>query len=261
MNSRKARWCHSLILTAVLQLIVLTSVPAVTPTPAEFHRSRQWSDSLFNPGGQVAKRSSIRVVEEDSPDAIMRGRSWRGTPFQIATKTYKHGLAFNSNKRLAIHLDRPAKRFLSEVGLENNDDTRNGASKKQGSVIFRVWLNGKEVLTSPVMRLDDAPRPVDIPLDGAQEFEIGVADAGDGRAYDQALWGGAEIEMQDGSRLCLQDLLPESKTPDPNPARFSFLFDGKPSRDLLKNWERKGSASSLPGGEGQLSEVTFRDPQ
>jgi alpha-galactosidase len=249
------------MLAAALQLIALTSVPAVTPTPADFHRSRQWSDSLFNANGQVSPRSSIRVVEEDSPDAITRGRSWRGTPFQIATKTYPHGLAFNSNKRLAIHLDRPAKRFRSDIGLENNDDTRNGAGKKLGSVIFLVRVNGQEVLTSPVMRLEDAPRSVDIPLDGAQDFEIGVADAGDGRGYDQALWAEAEIELSDGSRLRLQDLLPESKTPDPNPARFSFLFDGKPSRDFLKNWERKVSASPLPGGGGELREVTLRDPQ
>jgi alpha-galactosidase len=45
-----------------------------------------------------------------------------------------------------------------------------------------------------------------------------------------------------------------------NPVLFSFLFDGKPSGDILKNWERKTPNSPLPGG-GELRELTFRDPQ
>jgi hypothetical protein len=143
MNSRNVRWCHSLILTATLQLIALTSVPAVTPDPHEFSLSRQWSDSLFSPDGQVSPRSSLRVVEEDSPDAITRGRSWRGTPFQIATKTYQHGLAFNSNKRLVDPSGPSCQTLRSDIGWRTTTIPQRGG-KKQGSVIFQDGFNGKK---------------------------------------------------------------------------------------------------------------------
>lgn len=244
-------------LSLALSCLGLVSVCAVTPKPDELQFSRQWADASFGPSG-VTNQASLTVVEEDSSDGMAWGRSWRGTPFQIGDKTYTHGLAFNSSKQLRIRLDRPAARFLSDIGLENNDDTRRGAEQGSGSVTFHVLVGGKEVMTSPVMRLKDQPRSLEVPLHGARELDLRVGNGGDGRGWDQALWGGAVIELQDGTRLRLQDVA-RGTLADPNPARISFLLGGKPSAALLPTWTREARQESLPGG-GISREVVYRDP-
>lgn len=233
------------------------TVRAVTPQPGEQQLRDQWL-TPFLTGEAKRVLSHLQTVQEDVADGIGRGRSWRGTPFQIGEKTYEHGLAFNATKQIRIVLDRPGARFTSDIGLENNDDTRRGAETGNGSVRFQVRVHGQDVLTSPVMRLGDGPKSVDVPLQGAREFEIRVDDGGDGRGWDQALWGGAEIHLQDGARLRLQDL-PWPAAVDANPARVSFTYAGQPSASLLEKWTRESRPTSLPDGDTS-HEVAFRDP-
>ncbi len=231
---------------------------AVTPSSQELLLARQWAENGFG-ATPTSTSPSLKVVSEDAADLISWGRSWTGTPFQIGEKTYAHGLAFNSTKRLRINLGRPGSLFRSDIGLENNDDTRRGAETGNGSITFHVLVKGVEVLTSPVMKLKDAPRSIEVLLQEASEFEILVGDGGDGRGWDQALWGGAEIVLLDGSRLRLQDLA-RTEPADANLARVSFLLDGKPSMSFLPEWRHEHRESPLSGG-GESREVTHRDPK
>jgi len=82
--------------------------------------------------------------------------------------------------KLLMNGDRPAEKFIAEVGLENNDDTQRGAIMGNGSVTFHVLAGGKELFASPILRLKNGPLPLNVALDGAEEFEIRVKDAGDG---------------------------------------------------------------------------------
>jgi alpha-galactosidase len=230
---------------------------AVTPTPTDYQFRDQWAASWLTEPSAGAP-SHLKLIYEDVHDKMGRGRSWRGTPFQIGAKTYEHGLEFNATKQLRVYLDRPAERFTCDVGLENNDDTRRGAETGNGSVTFHVLAAGKELFASPVLRLKDGPRPVDVPLQGAKEFDLRVGDGGDGRGWDQALWGGAEIRLQDGTRLRLQDL-PWADAMDTSPARVSFQYGDKPSAEFLKSWTRETHLAPRPGG-GQTREILFKDP-
>ncbi len=230
---------------------------AVTPTPGELNLGRSWAEISFG-SATATNPMRLETVEEDSKDTIAWGRSWRGTPFQIGDKTYADGLAFNSTKKLRIHLDRPAARFLSDIGLENNDDTRRGAESGQGSVTFHVGVEGRELFASPVMRLKDPARSINIPLQGARAFDITVGNAGDGRGWDQAVWAGARIEFEDGSSLRLQDVAWAAASLRPAP-QFSFTYGGKPSTELLPKWTREARTTPLPG-VGQSHEVIYRDP-
>ncbi len=242
-----------LVAAAVLSC---SSLWAVTPTADELQRNRQWAEAGFLPDAPAA-RGVVAVLEEDSQDLVTWGRSWRGTPFQIGDKTYTHGLAFNSTKRLRIRLGGPATRFLSDIGLENNDSTRQGATAGHGSATFQVWVKGQEVLTSPVMKLDDAPRTINIPLQGASEFEIRVGDGGDGRAYDQGLWGEARIEMEAGSVVRLQDVFVASSF-EKQRSRMSFVFGGQPSAELLPGWKPEVRRTAMADG-GELIETVQRE--
>ena len=182
--------------TRIVGLLLIANAPlaiqAVTPSPGEFAACRQWADQVAG-AAESARAAGLKILYEDTHDGLSRGRSWRGTPFQLGDKTYTHGLAFNSTKHILVRLGQPVERFTADVGLENNDDTQRGAAQGNGSVTFHVLAGGKEIFTSPVRRLKDGPTPLDLPLRGAEEFEIRVGDGGDGRGWDQALWAEAVV--------------------------------------------------------------------
>ncbi|MBI4558436.1 MAG: NPCBM/NEW2 domain-containing protein, partial [Candidatus Hydrogenedentes bacterium] len=234
---------------SVLTSLALAMIPAqvfgVEASPAEMSWCGQWVDSVFGlkPPGD---RSYLQIVYEDVGEAVTRGQSWRGGPYRLGDRTFSHGIGFNSTKHIRIHLEKPTKRFTAVVGLENNDDTQRGAAIGQGSVTFHVLIADKEVVAAPVMRLRDAPVEIDVPLNGADEFEIRVGDGGDGRGWDQALWAEAIVRLQDGSVVRLQDL-PWSGRAATNAYGFDFVFDGTPGATMLGNWGRKASEELTEG--------------
>lgn len=250
------RFAARFMATALVCLCVGTAT-AVTPTAAEMAQARRWEQAAFG-AATLTDPPHFDLVFEDAPDSVTRGKSWRGTPFQIGERTYTHGLAFNSTKQLRVHLGKPAERFTADVGLENNDDTQRGAAIGNGSVSFHVIVAGKEVATTPVMRLRDRARALDVPLDGAQEFEIRVGDGGDGRGWDQALWAEATVKLRDGTTLRLQDL-PWGDEAGANPHLVSFLLNGQPSATLLSKWTRTAQAADqAPLATSRV--VTYADP-
>lgn len=233
----------SSFLTVVFVLIIsVSSSIAVTPSPEEFALRDRWLNAAFGKTGAILQ-PSIEVVYEDVADGITRNKSWRGTAYQIGDKIYNHGIAFNSVKQLKVRIGESAERFLAEVGLENNDDTRRGAQAGHGSVTFHIYVNGKEVFSTPAMRLKDKARPVDINLNSATEFDIRVGDAGDGRAYDQSLWGEARVILKDGRTIRLQDL-PVISASKNNPLTFSFVYGGKINLSFLEKWTREQKEQS-----------------
>ena len=234
---------------------------AVTPRADDLQLRSEWLDPLLG-RAQGVVRPHLKLLYEDASEGVTRGRSWRGTPFQIGDKAYTHGLAFNSTKHLLVVLDRPGERFVADVGLENNDNTRAGAAMGNGSVTFHVLVEGKEVFASPVMRIKDAARAVDVPLSGARQFEIRIKDGGDGRGWDQGLWAEATVRLQDGAGILLQDL-PLGQVGPARPSLtqppFSFVYDGKPSTELLKSWKTDYASRKLDAQRTQHT-LTYTAP-
>jgi hypothetical protein len=75
---------------------VLPQGGAVTPDADEFRLRNEWLNPLLGRTQQIIK-PHLELLFEDAPaEGVSRGRSWRGTPFQIGDKTYTNGLAFNS---------------------------------------------------------------------------------------------------------------------------------------------------------------------
>jgi alpha-galactosidase len=249
---------HQRSLLILAALAASCTSHAVTPSSGEFEACRNWTEQVFGAGPQAPPRGYLKVVFEDAGDGITRGRSWRGSPYQLGDKPYTHGIAFNSTKHLSVHLGRPAARFTAEVGLENNDDTVRGEAIGQGSVTVHVLVAGKEVFTSPTRRRRDGALALDVPLNGVSEFEIRVKDAGDGRGWDQALWAEAVIALEDGTAVRLQDL-PWEPGPGANRFGFSFLYQGLPSATLLERWSRQAQEGSADPRR-ERRDLTYRDP-
>src|ERR1035437_5242259 len=234
---------------------LFSTASAVTPQPEEMLACKTWSDSAFSAGGEAGGGAFLKLLYEDAADEIARVRSWRGTPFQLGEKTYTNGLAFNATKHILVHLGKPARRFTTDIGLENNDDTRRGEAEGQGSVTFHVLVGGKEVFASPVRRRKDGALPLNVPLEGAREFEIRVKDGGDGRGWDQALWAEATVLLEDSSVVSLHALPWEG-----NPFGFSFQYDGASSADLLGHWSRK-TEERAPGEHSTRRDLVYLDPR
>jgi alpha-galactosidase len=258
MTSTASRSASRTVIAISGLLLFAATASAVTPQPQEFATANAWFDRVFAKSDKPAPAVYLKILFEDVHDGISRGKSWRGTPFMLGEKVYTHGLAFNSIKHILVHLGRPAERFTADVGLENNDDTQRGAVQGTGSVTFQVLVGGKEVFSSPVMRLKDGALPVDVGLNGAEEFEIRVGDGGDGRSYDQALWAGAIIKLKDGSSVRLQDI-PLPGAADANPFCFSFVYNGVASTSLLGKWPREVSEAAIDAEKGGRT-ISYRDP-
>ena len=254
---RLPSYSASVILIAVVSCCLPIRATAVSATPEEVSACREWAQHMFGASPQQGRVSSLKVIYQDTPDIIMRGRSWRGTPYAIADKTFSHGIAFNSTKHILVQLSQPGERFLASAGLENNDDTQRGATLGNGSVTFHVLVDGKEVFTSQVRRLKDAALPIDIPLKGATEFEIRVKDGGDGRGWDQAVWAEARVVLQNGETVRLQDLL-RADAFGQNQQPFSFVYNGAPSGTLLGKWAREARERALDGARSGR-DIIWRD--
>ena len=158
------------------------------------------ADTTQDPFVLQAADSPPNGVWVDSLDLsktmIRRPRAPRGqtTPpaplvFKLGGVIYQHAVPLQSNADLAIDLDGQAVRFTSMVGID--DDRQPG----QGSVTFEVWVDGKKVADSGLMKGGDAPKSLSVDLTGARRMILAVGDGGDGIQNDSADWGGALIVM------------------------------------------------------------------
>ena len=108
--------------------------------------------------------------------------------------TYPNTDPLVSDRDMTIDLKGKALRFASMVGIDDSV----GAGR--GSVIFGVWVDGKKVGDSGVMKGGDAPKLMSADLKGAKRLVLAVIDGNDGTGGDSANWGGALITMTAGAQ-------------------------------------------------------------
>jgi alpha-galactosidase len=154
-----------------------------------------WVDSLD------LSNASIR-----RPRRFGRGQTAPPSPltFKLGDTVYAHAVPLVSDGDLTIDVDGNATRFVSMVGIDDappplppagraNATPPTPPAPPQGSVIFGVWVDGRKVFDSGIVRVGDAPKPVSIDLTGAKRLVLAVGDANDGTAGDNADWGGAAV--------------------------------------------------------------------
>jgi hypothetical protein len=113
-------------------------------------------------------------------------RSVTGGGLRCGGRLYLKGLGVHSAARLSYRLDQPYRRFEAELGI---DDETAGA----GSVRFRIFLDGRERFTSPIVRGGDAPVPVVLDLGGTKRLDLVVDYADQGDVMDHADWLDARL--------------------------------------------------------------------
>jgi hypothetical protein len=96
------------------------------------------------------------------------------------------GLGVHSTAKLSYALRDEYQRFEAFCAID--DSTAGG-----GSVRFRVYVDGREVFTSPIIRGRDKPVPVSVDVTGGKMLDLVVDFADRGDTLDHALWLEARI--------------------------------------------------------------------
>ena len=110
-------------------------------------------------------------------------------PLSIGGKKFEHGLGTHAISTLYINLKGGAERFTAFVGVDDETEPN------QGSVVFRVSGDGRELWKSKTMETGQTPEKVDLNLKGIKILLLSVGNAGDGIDYDHADWADAKIEF------------------------------------------------------------------
>ncbi len=148
---------------------------------------------MKTPAGAIWIDSLDMVKLQQTGGPVRPKEAHYGGPLMLGGTIFPHGLGTSSDSFITINLNGAATRFMATVGI--NDDRSN----KKGSVIFQVWLEGKKVAESPVMRGGDKPYQMSVDITGAKLMYLIVDDAGDGPDDDIANWGGALLVLDPNS--------------------------------------------------------------
>jgi len=114
-----------------------------------------------------------------------------GGPLTARGRRFARGIGMHAPSRSTWKLDGGWKELHGLVAV----DDESAALAARGSVVFRVFVDGKLAFESATLRGGDAPLALPkIGLDGARELALEVGDAGDGFAGDRADW--LELTLQ-----------------------------------------------------------------
>lgn len=183
------------------------------------------------------------------------GMSVGGNPIRLKGVEYAHGIGSHSQSELTIDLKGVCTKFVTVVGVD--DETRGG-----GSVIFRVFVDGREAAATPVMRSGDEPLLIEVDLTGARQLALMIEDAGDGIGNDHGDWAGALLFLSPGAdtrpesmRIAVEPPIPiASGVPDEPSINGPRVVGATPGHDFLFLIPASGKpplryhAANLPAG-------------
>ncbi len=225
---------------------------AATDYAADAQRTIAWAERAFAARTpDRTPRNRLVVVHEDGAGETKLRRCNFGGPLRLGERVYEHGIGVNSHSVLRVSLAEPAREFAADIGLDRNVD---GSA---ASVRFQVLVAGETVFETEVMRPGDPVQSIEVPLSGAQEFDLVVDTGGDNRYFDQGDWGDARVTLASGAVLWLDELDFTPSYLDRPP--FSFVYGGKPSSELLSAWEQSVDGPA-PGDGPRTRTLTLRDP-
>ena len=147
-----------------------------------------WVDSLDLTGVplRAARGGGGRAGQPATPAPV--------PTYALGGVTYPHAVPLQSDRDFTINVKGQALRFQSMVGIDD------AVPAGRGSVIFGLWVDGKKVADSGLIKGGDAPRLLAADLKGAATLVLAVIDGNDGTGNDNADWAGALITMAPGFR-------------------------------------------------------------
>lgn len=139
----------------------------------------------------MAQLEPIEIKERTilaPPQPYQKDKNAQGESMDIGGFIYHGGIGVHASSRLVYKLDGKFRRFLADIGID-------GRLEKNGSVVFRVFGDGKEIYRSPLVqgRISGGGIPVDISVEGVKELTLEVHPTTDLDQGDLANWGAARL--------------------------------------------------------------------
>lgn len=247
------------LIAEVLTLMMFTQVSqALSVSPEEMTEARHWAAAKFEGVTESALSPQVGLSVLANHDPVqLNARA--GKPLNISGKQFTRGLYCHAVSKVVVTLPGPGKRFTALVGVDSNEQTSGG----RGSVVFSVSVNGKKAFDSGVLREGMPAVAVSVELGDATQFILEVSDGGDGNSCDQSDWADAQVTLADGRELWLGDT-PLAQGPVRSPFStdppFSFVYDGRQSSDLLKEWKLDRTSEKIDSSRTRRT-TTYTDPK
>jgi hypothetical protein len=137
-------------------------------------------------GGRVRYSGNTKPPQKD--------KSNLGQDIKINRQTYQQGMGVHAPCELMYEIQPRYKRFVALAGADENlISVSNGSNlAKYPSVVFKVFIDGKEAAASPVMRVQSPAWRFDVEIpQGARMISLVAMDAGDCSREDFADWANA----------------------------------------------------------------------
>lgn len=131
-----------------------------------------------------------------------RNLSVDGNPLSVAGQRYLRGIGTHAKGSFELDLGGAALRFQALAGVDDE------IGKGPGDLAFEVWVDGKKVAESPVLRKGDAPHSFDIALTGARRLRLVATTGGDDNGWDHADWLNPILTVAAGSAHLIKPYLP-----------------------------------------------------
>jgi nicotinamidase-related amidase len=120
-----------------------------------------------------------------------RGKSFEDLPLRVREKVYEKGLGFRAPSAVRYEIKPEYDRFVARVGIDENmlDHLSGGLLAQHSSVVFRIFIDGKMMAESPVMRMSQEPWRFDVKIpEGSRYINLACMDAGSRNVLDFGDW-------------------------------------------------------------------------
>jgi hypothetical protein len=118
-------------------------------------------------------------------------KSFEGKPLRVSGKTYSHGMGFRAPSSVQYEIKPAYKRFVALAGIDENmlDVNHGRFIAIHSSVVFRLFIDGKQAAESPVMRISQEPWRFDVEIpQGSRLINLVCMDAGSRNMLDYGNW-------------------------------------------------------------------------
>jgi hypothetical protein len=179
----------------------------------------QWTDP-FHPGFELKIQMNRTGELDGSKDVYVdlrhasrassgwgtarNGASVTGRPLRIGSVTFTHGIGTHAPAEI-VYATGGKYRWLTFYAGISADMTERGA------VTMEVWLDGKKIGETPLLRAKEQPHYVSEPIAGAKEVRLVVTPSGSGIGADNTNFGNIRLSV---SR---EEPKPDAPPPSANP--------------------------------------------
>jgi endo-alpha-N-acetylgalactosaminidase len=121
----------------------------------------------------------------------VRDLSNRKTPLKVRGKIYAKGMGVQATDLLVYELKPEYDRFVALAGDDEQILSINNGSNlaKYPSVVFKIFIDGKLMSESPMMRMSEGPWRFDVKIpEHSQRISLVADDGGNGNKEDLADW-------------------------------------------------------------------------